>query len=80
MMQKRLQKRLQALENAVLIEEALDKFKSQEGRTPKALSELVSMGYLIALPPDPYGGTWGILKNGRVFSTSKFANPPPEKK
>jgi len=80
MMQKRLQKRLQALENAVLIEEALDQFKSQQGRMPKALSELVSMGYLIALPPDPYGGTWGILKNGRVFSTSKFANAPAEKK
>lgn len=80
LMKKRLQKRLQALEGAVLIEDALDKFKEQEARMPKALSELVSMGYLIALPADPYGGTWGILKNGRVFSTSKFANAPPEKK
>lgn len=80
LMKKRLQMRLQALERAVLIEDVLEKFKNQEKRMPKALSELVSSGYLIALPPDPYGGTWGILKNGRVFSTSKFANPPPEKK
>ena len=80
MMKKRLQKRLQALENAVLIEEALDRFKSQQGKMPKVLSELVSSGVLIALPPDPYGGQWRILKNGRVFSTSKFANAPLEEK
>ena len=79
MMKKRLQMRLLALERAVLIEEALDKFKAQEGRSPKELSELVTTGYLIVLPPDPYGGKWGILKNGRVFSTSKFANAPQKK-
>jgi len=78
MMKKRLQKRLQALESAVVIEEALEKFKIQEGRLPKELSELVSSGYLVMLPSDPYGGKWGILKNGRVFSTSKFANAPQE--
>ena len=73
-LKKRLNMRLLALERAVLIEEALDKFKVQEGRAPKKLAELISTGYLIVLPPDPYGGKWGILKNGRVFSTSKFAN------
>jgi len=82
MMKNRLKMRLQALERAVLIEEALGKFKVQEGRIPKELSELVTAGYLIVLPPDPYGGEWGVLKNGRVFSTSKFANAPlkPDKK
>ena len=79
MMKKRLQMRLQALERAVLIEEALAKFKVKEGRMPKELSELVTAGYLIVLPPDPYGGKWGVLKNGRVFSTSKFANTPQKK-
>ena len=74
MMKKRLQMRLQALERAVLIEEVLDKFKVKEGRMPKELSELVTTGYLVVLPPDPYGGKWGVLKNGRVFSTSKFTN------
>ncbi len=79
MMKKRLQLRLLALESAVLIEEALDRFKAREGRSPKELSELVSAGYLLILPPDPYGGTWGVLKNGRVFSTSKFVNAPQKK-
>ena len=71
--------RLLALERAVLIEDALEKFKNQENRLPKELSELVAAGYLITLPLDPYGGKWGILKNGRVFSTSKFANAPTKK-
>ncbi len=79
LLKKRLEVRLVALERAVLIEEALDKFKIQEGRAPKKISELVSTGYLIVLPPDPYGGKWGILKNGRVFSTSKLANAPQKK-
>jgi len=79
LMENRLQKRLLALERAVFIEDALAEFKNQEKRMPKELSELVTAGYLIALPVDPYGGKWGILKNGRVFSTSKFANAPPKK-
>jgi len=76
---KRLQMRLQALERAVLIEDALEQFKNQEKRLPNELSELVTAGYLITLPLDPYGGKWGILKNGRVFSTSKFANASQKK-
>ena len=73
LLKKRLQLRLTALERAVIIENALEKFKQQQKRMPKELSELVTMGYLFVLPEDPYGGKWGILKNGRVFSTSKFA-------
>lgn len=79
LLKKRLQLRLTALERAVMIENALEKFKQQEKRKPNQLSELVTMGYLIVLPEDPYGGKWGILKNGRVFSTSKFANTPAQK-
>jgi tetratricopeptide (TPR) repeat protein len=79
LLQKRLQLRLTALERAVMIENALDKFKQQEKRMPNQLSELVTMGYLIVLPEDPYGGKWGILKNGRVFSTSKLVGSPQTK-
>lgn len=75
----RLETRMLALERAVVIEEALDKFKDQEGRSPEKLTELVSGGYLSDLPLDPYGGNWVVLKNGRVFSTSKFANAPLKK-
>jgi hypothetical protein len=69
---KNLQLRLLALERAALIEEAVQKFEKERGRRPQA-NELVSMGYLEVLPEDPYGGRWVIMKNGRVFSTSRFA-------
>lgn len=72
LLKKRLAMRLQALEGAVAIEEALDRYRGNEGRAPDALEELVGSGYLDEMPKEPYGGEWGIAKNGRVFSTSKF--------
>ncbi len=80
LLKKRLNTRLTALERAVVIENALTQFRRKEGRLPSQLSELVVQGYLLMLPEDPYGGQWGILKNGRVFSTSKFARAPVSKK
>jgi hypothetical protein len=79
LLRSRLEMRMLALERAVAIEDALGKFKAQEGRSPEKLIELVTAGYLSELPLDPYGGRWRVLENGRVFSTSKFANAPPEK-
>ena len=79
LLRNRLEMRMLALERAVAIEDALGKFKAQEGRSPEQLIELVTAGYLSELPLDPYGGRWRVLENGRVFSTSKFANAPPEK-
>lgn len=68
-------KRLLALEKAVEIETALEKFRAEHGKEVSDLNELVATGYLPVLPEDPYGGEWGILKNGRVFSSSKFVEP-----
>ncbi len=79
MMQQRLQKRLLALQRAVVIEDALEQFKQKEGRVPE-FAELVERGYLEELPSDPYGGDWVLMPNGRVFSTSKFANAPSKNK
>jgi len=73
LMQQRLQKRLLALQKAVVIEDALEQFKQKEGRVPE-FAELVRLGYLEELPSDPYGGEWVLLPNGRVFSTSKFVD------
>lgn len=79
LMTSRLEMRMIALERAVFIENALSEFQKREGRKPNKLTELVSSGYLLKLPEDPYGGEWGILKNGRIFSTSKFTNSTPKK-
>ena len=69
-----LQKRLDALEKAVYLEDLIEKFHSEQGRYPAHLTELVRYGYLDKLPVDPYGGQWVFNKSGRVFSTSKFVN------
>lgn len=79
LLKKHLTKRLMALESAVVIEEAVEKFKAQEGRMPDPLSELIAAGYLAVFPVDPYGGTWGLMKNGRVYSSSRFTETPPVK-
>lgn len=76
---KALGKRLKALEAASSIEAARDRYFKDFGHYPKHLSELVKDGYLKKMPADPYGGRWGVLTNGRVFSTSKFTDLPREK-
>jgi hypothetical protein len=78
-LKKRMGKRLLALERAVQIEEALQRYRTEEGSDPDVLHDLVEHGYLRELPPDPYGGEWRILKNGRVYSTSRFVDPKPRR-
>ncbi|WP_432821430.1 tetratricopeptide repeat protein [Trichloromonas sp.] len=75
----RLEKRLLALERADLIEEAVERFKSEKDRMPDNIKEVLEAGYLETLPVDPYGGEWVIMKFGRVFSTSKFVDHLPRK-
>jgi len=72
LLKQRLQFRLKALEGASAIEDALDQYRKDHGDSPASLDDLVSSQYLQSLPEEPYGGRWVILKNGRVFSTSKF--------
>jgi hypothetical protein len=80
LLRQRLAKRLRALELAVMIEEAIGKFKAQEKRPPHTMDELLSSGYLTEMPVDPYGGNWVMSKDGRVFSSSRFADAPPSEK
>jgi hypothetical protein len=72
-LRQRLEKRMLALQRASDVEKALQQFKAEHGRMPTAWEELVTEGYLESIPDDPYGGEWIILENGRVFSSSKFA-------
>ena len=63
-----------ALEGAALLEECIERFKNDQGRSPQNIEELVEKGYIDKLPKEPYNGKWVILKTGRVFSTSKFVD------
>lgn len=71
-------KRLKALEGAVLLERATERFRERFGRLPDGLSDLVDEGFVDTLPVDPYGGEYYTLETGRIFSTSKFAEPKGE--
>ncbi|WP_316348228.1 hypothetical protein [Desulfuromonas acetoxidans] len=71
-LRRHMSKRLLALQCAVEIEEALQRYRFDHKVDPGQLVELVSSGYLSELPDDPYGGVWKILKNGRIYTTSGF--------
>ena len=79
-LRKSLEYRLAALERAGSLEQTVRKFRKEEGRLPHSVEELVSSGYIRTLPLDPYGGKWIILKNGRVYSTSRFVPIEEERK
>mgnify|MGYP005845294073 CR=1 FL=1 len=68
------QKRLTALENALLLEKAVKRYKEELQSLPKSINALLKQNYIDKIPHEPYGGDWIILENGRVYSTSKFAN------
>ncbi|MCF6266659.1 MAG: hypothetical protein L3J57_08965 [Desulfuromusa sp.] len=73
------QKRLTALQGALLIEKAVQKFKIDFLRLPDSIQELIDKKILETLPQDPYGGEYILLESGRIYSTSKFANAPQKK-
>lgn len=72
-------KRLKALQGALKIEKAVQKFKIKYSRLPVSIQELKDTEYLETIPQDPYGGEYILLENGRVYSTSKFAHVPQKK-
>ena len=79
-LRQRLEKRMLALQRATDIEKSLQQFKNEHGRMPTVWEELVNKGTIDTLPLDPYGGEWVLLENGRVYSTSKFAEVKSESK
>lgn len=72
-MRRNYQYRIRAFREVLKIEDARDRFRSERGRLPASVEELVATGYLPALPVDPYGGRFVIEESGKVTSTSKFA-------
>lgn len=77
-LRQRLEKRMLALQRATEIEKAIQQFKTQYGRMPQGREELINKRILDEFPQDPYGGKWILNQNGRVYSTSKFADAKPE--
>jgi tetratricopeptide (TPR) repeat protein len=70
---KTFQVRLQAFNEVLSIEHAVQNFKADRGKLPAGIDELLSSGYLNRLPRDPYGGTFYLEPDGAVATTSRFA-------
>lgn len=71
-LREKLSKRISALEIAAQLEELLARYREEQGQAANSLEDLEHAGYLKSIPLDPYGGKWGILASGRVYSTSRF--------
>jgi len=57
--------------NFQLLEAAVAGYQANHGAAPSDLDTLIRAGVLPGLPPDPYGGQWGISSDGAVTSTTK---------
>lgn len=66
-------------QNLATLRDALDKFKSDKGRYPNELAELVSAQYLRSLPYDPVSGTqaWVPLTHPTGLEQGVYDVAPP---
>lgn len=63
-----LKVRLDALKGIRQIEVALESYRKLFGRLPVSVAELKTVGLLVAVPKEPYGGSYLIDADGRVRS------------
>lgn len=71
-LKKQLEIRLKTLMIMDSLEKNVRKFETKFGVFPDHLSDLTSKGLVESIPDDPYGGTFILLKNKRVYTTSKM--------
>lgn len=67
-----LSKRLEAMEAILTLEKAVLAYYKKLNAKPASIEDLVNEGLISEIPIDPYGGSWFIMDNGRVYSTSKL--------
>ncbi|PLX47629.1 MAG: hypothetical protein C0613_13585 [Desulfobulbaceae bacterium] len=67
-----LAKRLEALRAIHILEKAVAEYGKTLQKKPAGVTDLVKQGFLEEIPPDPYGGDWVIMDNGRIYTTSEL--------
>lgn len=65
--------RLSAFREARRIEISYDRFMETRGIKPATVAQLVSSGFLVPPPIDPYGGQFYLDPEGKVATTSMYA-------
>jgi len=71
-LKKQFQMRLDTLVLMAGLEKKVHEYKAKFGVYPETLSDLVKKNMIKSIPDDPYGGKFILLKNKRVYTTSKM--------
>lgn len=74
MVRRYLEKRQMALKIIHDLEQKVQAFKKTTGKLPHSFAEMIATGLLKEIPVDPYGGTFFLFENGRVYTTSKLVD------
>ena len=69
---KYLKKRLTTLKIIYYLEMKVQAYKKKTKKLPKTLDELIKEKIITQIPEDPYGGSFYIMNNGRIFTTSNL--------
>ncbi|MDD2464680.1 MAG: hypothetical protein PHI97_11855 [Desulfobulbus sp.] len=72
-------KRLDALKRIGFLEYKIQEYKRRFNKKPTKLQDLIDSAIITKIPPDPYGGEFYIMENGRVYTTSKLVTPQTKK-
>jgi len=67
-----LKLRLETVKHLIMLEKHVMEYKNRFGVFPSHLKDLISMGFIKTIPKDPHGGEYFIMKNGRVYTTSRM--------
>jgi len=67
--------RLEALKHILVLEHAVEEYRSRFGVWPFSLSRLVDERILDEIPADPYGGMFYIDLQGNIQATSRLRRP-----
>ncbi|MFZ5877134.1 MAG: hypothetical protein ACOYXU_12095 [Nitrospirota bacterium] len=65
-----IQRRADALRGIAILEQAVARYRDIVGTAPSDLRALIDRGVLPSLPSDPYGGTYYVTPEGRIWTTS----------
>ncbi len=70
-LKKKYENRLEALRGILVLEKAIESYRSKTGRTPTTMKELVNRHIIAKIPREPYGGNYYIDSQGQVKTTSE---------
>lgn len=73
---KYLETRLLAIRMIHFLEQNIQRYRNIYNKKPEELEDLITNQLIKAIPKDPYGGTFYIMENGRVYTTSKLVHSP----